>query len=197
MSQNLEIEFKNMLSKEEYQTLLEFFCIPEEKIFSQENHYFDTEAFALKSKGSALRIRQKGSEYEMTLKQPAPEGLLETNQRLSAAAATLAINSSVLPEGRIKEIILNMNISFSAIKYFGSLTTKRAETDYKGGLLVFDHSYYLNQEDFELEYEVVTYQYGQEVFKQLLQEHGIPERKTMNKIRRFYQQKYHQNKNLK
>lgn len=194
MSQNLEIEFKNMLTQEEYQMLIHYYHIPENGIFSQENHYFDTSDFLLKDKGSALRIRQKSGEYELTLKQPFQDGLLETNQRLSIEEATLAITTGILPYGSIKEIISKLDIPFSKMEYFGSLVTKRAEFSYKEGLLVLDHSFYLNKEDYELEYEVENYQDGQKIFLQFLKQHNIPQRKIKNKIQRFYEQKYFLNK---
>jgi uncharacterized protein YjbK len=190
MSQNIEIEFKNMLTKEEYENLITFFSIKEDDIFTQENHYFDTADFALKEQGSALRIRKKGNEYEMTLKQPAIEGLLETNQVLSKEEASDAITQGLLPSGIIQNLISKMNISFSNLSYFGSLTTKRVEFKFENGLLVLDHSYYLNKEDYEVEYEVESYQHGKQIFLQLLKQHGIPNRETENKIRRFYHQKY-------
>lgn len=190
MSQNIEIEFKNMLNKKEYERLITFFSIKEDDIFTQENHYFDTNDFALKEQGSALRIRKKGNNYEMTLKQPAMEGLLETNQILSKEMATAAFSLGLLPSGSIKRLISKMNIPFSKLTYFGSLQTKRVEFTYEKGLLVLDHSYYLNKEDYEVEYEVENYQYGKQLFLKFLEQHGIPNRETENKIRRFYHQKY-------
>jgi uncharacterized protein YjbK len=190
MSQNIEIEFKNMLTKEEYENLITFFSIKEDDIFTQENHYFDTPDFALKEQESALRIRKRGNKYEMTLKQPAIEGLLETNQVLSKKEASNAITQGFLPSGIIQNLISKMNISFSNLIYFGSLTTKRVEFTFENGLLVLDHSYYLNKEDYEVEYEVESYQRGKQIFLQLLKQHGIPNRESENKIRRFYHQKY-------
>ncbi|MFD0826236.1 CYTH domain-containing protein [Neobacillus sp. M.A.Huq-85] len=192
MFQNIEIEFKNMLTKEEYELLLIKFTTAESRVITQENHYFDTKDFALKSEQSALRIRQKGQQYEMTLKQPANIGLLETTQKLTEEEATLAIQEGRLPSGAIEEIITKIDIKFSELDYFGSLITKRAEFDYKGGILVLDHSIYLNKEDYELEYEVENEQLGQKIFKELLNQYNIPHRKTQNKIQRFYNQKYTQ-----
>ena len=188
MSQTLEIEFKNMLTKAEYDKLLQEFQISEKMIIVQENHYFDTLDFNLKEQKSALRIRQKKDYYEMTLKQPAPVGLLETNQALTEEEAKLAIGNGNVPSGMIKELIMKMGIPFSQIIYFGSLKTYRAELNYMSGLLVFDHSIYLNKEDFELEFEVEDYHKGQKVFKEFLDGHGILERPTNNKIQRFYDQ---------
>ncbi|MEH7347045.1 CYTH domain-containing protein, partial [Bacillus sp. JJ1532] len=57
---------------------------------------------------------------------------------------------------------------------------------------VLDHSYYLNKEDFEIEYEVSNREKGLEVFSELLLNLDIPIRKTDNKIMRFYKEKYNQ-----
>ncbi|AZU61274.1 CYTH domain-containing protein [Neobacillus mesonae] len=190
MTENLEIEFKNMLTKQEYEKLLHTFRVDEKQIFTQENHYFDTPEFALKNLESALRIRRKKDHFEMTLKQPASIGLLETNQLINEDEAAEAIHFGRLPSGKIKNILEEKGISFTAIQYFGSLVTKRVEMKYEIGLLVLDHSLYLNKEDYELEYEVKDYQTGKDAFIKLLQDNRIPERKTMNKIRRFYQEKY-------
>ncbi|WP_191272346.1 CYTH domain-containing protein [Neobacillus kokaensis] len=192
MTQNLEIEFKNMLTKQEYEMLLQAFHIDKKEIFTQENHYFDTLKFSLKNIGSALRIRRKKDQFEMTLKQPAPVGLLETNQLLSREEAAEAIQAGKLPTGKIEEILEENSVQLADIQYFGSLVTNRVEVEYEIGLLVLDHSLYLNREDYELEFEVEDYPKGKEVFHKLLKHYGIPIRETENKIRRFYQEKYEQ-----
>jgi uncharacterized protein YjbK len=192
MSQNIEIEFKNMLTKTEYELFLKNFKIDEIQISPQENHYFDTTDFSLKRVGTALRIRKKRGSYEMTLKQPATVGILETNQILSEDEASMAIEHNKLPTGIIQRLIEEYEIPFSKIEYFGLLVTKRVEFEYKKGLLVLDHSTYLDKEDFELEYEVENYQIGHQIFLDLLDQFKIPVRKTENKIRRFYNQKHKQ-----
>ena len=192
MTQNIEIEFKNILTKNEYEQLLKFFKVDKNHIFKQENHYFDTPNFALKSKETALRIRKKGLKYEMTLKQPAAVGLLETNQTISEDEAQLAIHFGKLPTGIIQRLIEEIEIPFSTLEYFGSLITERVEFEYQKGLLVLDHSIYLDTEDYELEYEVENYQNGEKLFSDLLEKFKIPGRITENKIRRFYYRKYQQ-----
>jgi uncharacterized protein YjbK len=195
LSQNIEIEFKNMLTMKEYEHLLKEFNINEKQIIRQENHYFDTACFTLKEKGAALRIRQKNDQFELTLKQPATVGLLESNQIISKAEVDAAILSGKLPKGFIHDIIKKIGVPIGQIEYFGSLVTKRTELEYKQGLLVLDHSYYLNKEDFELEYEVENYERGLETFNEFLTQHVIPKRKTDNKIRRFYKEMFIQKKN--
>lgn len=189
MSQNIEIEFKNLLTNEEFLLLKKHFNIEASKFKKQVNHYFDTPAFSLKDHGSALRIREKGNQFELTLKQPAEQGLLETTQTLSADQAEKILKSGKLLAGEVKDAIATLIQDADSLQYFGSLTTDRAEFEYMGGLLVLDHSYYLNKEDYEIEYEVTDEAGGFIIFSELLAELKIPARTTDNKIKRFYNQK--------
>lgn len=190
MTQSIEIEFKNELTISEYERIKNFFKLDDSQFFLQVNHYFDTEWFALKEKGSALRIRSKGNTYELTLKQPYQDGLLETNQILTETEAKAALEKSKIPKGQVSDLIAEMQIDISHIQFFGTLTTKRAEWEYENGLLVLDFSTYLNTEDYELEYEVSDKKVGQVIFNNLLSSLQIPVRKTDNKIKRFYLRKY-------
>lgn len=189
MSQTIEIEFKNLLSREEFDRMVSFFQLHDDQFIKQINHYFDTKSFALKNKGCALRIREKDSQYEMTLKQPHSDGLLETNQTITAQEAQAFINGGPLKNGAVKSQITTLGIDYTEFVYFGTLTTERAEWDYQNGLLVLDKSTYLNTEDYEVEYEVIKREDGLPIFVALLSQLKIPVRQTKNKIQRFYEQK--------
>lgn len=193
-NKNIEIEFKNMVNREEFSSLIDFLNIRSEDFSEQENHYFDTPDFLLKAKGSALRIRQKNGSFELTLKQPHPEGLLETNQNLTESEAAEMIRTGKIPAELIIGSIKELGIETDKLQYFGTLATKRAEKEYMKGLAVLDHSRYLNKEDFELEYEVDNRNEGELTFLNLLKQLNIPVRKTENKIKRFYNEKYRQQK---
>ena len=134
-----------MLTKEEYELLLTHFQVSEEDLFEQENHYFDTSNFALKANHSALRIRKKEAEYELTLKQPHPDGLLETNKILSKTESDDIFSTGRISDEQISSLLRNMNIDPTSIIYFGSLRTIRAEKKIGNGLLVLDHSFYLKK----------------------------------------------------
>ncbi|MGN1401529.1 MAG: CYTH domain-containing protein [Bacillus sp. (in: firmicutes)] len=190
MNQEIEIEFKNMLTESEFEKLQQFLSIREDDFFIQENHYFDTIDFDLKAQQSALRIRKKGDGFEMTLKQPHESGLLETNETLSETEALQMIEQNKLPACDMSRLLAKAGIQPDTLQYFGKLQTRRAEVAYQGGCLVLDHSRYLGIEDFELEYEVSDYAEGEKNFRLLLKELNIPLRKTDNKIKRFYRQKY-------
>lgn len=193
-NKNIEIEFKNMITTDEFTALMNFLNLRSEDFSEQENHYFDTPDFLLKEKGSALRIRQKYGSFELTLKQPHPEGLLETNEDLSESEAAEMIQTGNIPREQTKKSLEELGIKTDNLRYFGTLTTKRAEKEYNKGLAVLDHSRYLNKEDFEIEFEVDDRKEGQMVFLNLLQQLNIPVRKTENKIKRFYNEKYRQQK---
>ncbi|WP_078548053.1 CYTH domain-containing protein [Litchfieldia alkalitelluris] len=191
MNQELEIEFKNLLMKNEFETIRNFFNLSESSFIVQENHYFDTEDFSLKENSSALRIRLKENNHILTLKQPQQVGLLETHQSLTSQSVKQLIEGKSVIDGKISELISEMGIQHELLKYFGTLKTYRSEVPYKNGILVLDHSLYLNVEDFELEYEVTDEIEGFENFKNLLTSLNIPQRKTENKIQRFYNKLYY------
>jgi uncharacterized protein YjbK len=189
LAQEIEIEFKNLLVKEEFMKLIKHFKIKESEFISQENHYLDTGDFQLRNLESALRIRNKSNTFTLTLKTPLEKGLLETYQTLSAQETIDVLEQNIFPDGQVKDMLLNLGVSIPSIQHFGSLVTNRAEIEFNGGLLVFDKSSYLNKVDYELEYEVQDYKQGKKNFTDLLTKQGIPHRKTENKIKRFFREK--------
>lgn len=195
MSQEIEIEFKNLLTKQEFETFLTSFRISKSDFINQENHYFDTLEYALKAQRSALRIRKKQDTYTLTLKQPHLQGILETHQLLTTDQTnSLLNNGSTLQhmDGKIKENLLLMGINPSEVIYLGTLKTDRAEIKHGNNLLILDHSYYLGQEDYELEYEVKDPIQGKQAFLNILDQYKVPLRATKNKITRFFQIKEQQ-----
>lgn len=188
MTQSIEIEFKNLLTKEEFNLLKDFFKLKEENFFLQENHYFDTKNFLLKEKRMALRVRKKENQLELTLKQPLPTGLLETNEILTSEQFEL-LKQGNFPEGQISQILTNYLPNLQEIEFFGTLRTFRSELLFKNGLLVLDHSTYLGIEDYELEYEVEDEKIGFKHFIDLLKGLEITQKPTPNKVMRFYLQK--------
>lgn len=188
MTENIEIEFKNLLTETEFSHLIKIFKLDNHRFWSQTNYYFDTVDFLLKQSGYALRIREKHGKFEFTLKQPTEDGigLLETNQNLEASLAHTFIESGDIPDGPIADKLSFLSNKNQGITCFGNMKTERAEIEYMNGLLVFDKSFYFDVIDFEIEYEVQNFNSGQKLFHQLLESHTIPIRNTPNKIRRFY-----------
>jgi uncharacterized protein YjbK len=186
LKQELEIEFKNLVSKNDFQKLIDHFHVTNKELKEQTNHYFDTSSFSLKAQRSALRIRQKEDSYVLTLKQPRKDHLLESHQPVSKETLENMMAAPALPEGGIRDLISKMDVNPDLIEYLGTLTTFRAKIPYEGGMLFFDESHYLGIIDYEIEYESDDYKKGLKIFTELMNSHSIPVVKTANKIQRFF-----------
>lgn len=187
MAKEIEIEFKNLLTKEEFEKLKSYFQVNESSFQSQTNYYFETPDFTIKEHGGALRIRKKSlTLFTLTLKIKQAVGHLEINQKINETEASTMLKTYVLPAGEVKDYINEVKLNLTDLELIGKLTTNRVEFPYESGLLVLDHSTYLNHEDYELEFEVSDENIGKLQFINLLENHQIPQRKTLNKIRRFF-----------
>ncbi|ATP39128.1 CYTH domain-containing protein [Solibacillus sp. R5-41] len=186
MSQQIEIEFKNLLTKEQYERLLLAFSVETPQIERQINHYFDTPAQHLKKLLSGLRIRMVGQDIECTLKEKTAEHQhLETTEQLNTKQAEQMLTGQSLPATSIRERLQELKVPLHEIQRFGTLTTDRVELPYEGGILVFDHSFYLHCEDYEVEYETNDEVFGKNVFSQFLLKYDITPQDTPKKIARF------------
>lgn len=186
MSQELEIEFKNMLTEKEYTFLLELFNANETDLFSQTNYYYDTKDGLLKQLRSGLRIRILPLNAELTLKTPLGQHLLETTDALTQEEAERLIqNHTIKQDGAVAKKLNELNVPLAELNYFGSLKTERFEKVISDGLLVLDKSTYAGKIDYELEFEAQSHENGKSFFNQFLHKHDIPVRKGKNKIERM------------
>lgn len=186
MSENLEIEFKSLLTEIEFSQLWEHFKIADHDCLTQTNYYFDSADFKLKQQQMGLRIRVLSSKAELTLKIPAPEGLLEINEPLSLTSALSLINLKQLPkQGIVSDKLAGLGFSVKDLSLIGSLKTRRAEKRISEGLLALDESWFGNQHDFEIELEVSDAAEGKLAFVTLLKSLNIKEKVAPNKIQRM------------
>ncbi|PWA12695.1 CYTH domain-containing protein [Pueribacillus theae] len=184
-----------MLTKEEFTIIKNHFQLKPENFIEQKNFYFDTPLLNLAAKKSALRIRIKNHSYELTLKQPHPDGLLETNIALNEKEAIAFIHGNRFPTqaDEMKEMITTaLSVNTSELVCIGVLTTNRSEFPYKDGMIALDHSRYLGVEDYEVEYEVQNKKKGIEHFDALLNHLNIEKKPAKNKIKRFFVEKERQ-----
>ncbi|WP_347300148.1 CYTH domain-containing protein [Dolosigranulum savutiense] len=193
MSQEIEIEYKNLLTKTEFDRIITQFQLNHENPFTQTNYYFDTTDFQLKAHHSALRIRTRPDQphAEMTLKTPKEGQLLETTTQLTLEQAQSFLYRKIIePTTEIAQQLQKIGLEQKQIKpltLFAELTTTRREKQLPQGTIVLDHSWYGTQEDFELEVESTTAADGQALFQAILQQCKIPHRKTPHKIKRAQQ----------
>jgi adenylate cyclase len=179
---HLEIEYKTLLDKEEYQSLLPLFADTE--LVVQTNHYIDTPDQLIRKEKMALRVRTFTDQAELTLKVPEAVGHFEYNQDLSPEETEAILQHQQFPDGEIKNLLISKEIPVEQLAVWGSLTTERFEKETAAGLVALDHSLYLDTEDYELEIEVETAE-QEENFHQFIKEHGIVYKAAKNKIARL------------
>ena len=177
-----EIEFKNLLTKEEFHSLVSFLGLTSTDFQTQTNYYFDTPESYFKEKKMGFRLRVLSNRNELTLKTPIQEHVMEEKTvTLSNDERDAIINETRFPSVPFLEQIKDKG----PLTCIGSMQTDRAQIAYNKGILFLDHSFYSRIEDFEVEYECGDVENGQKVFLQLLEENHIPLRTTDKKIARL------------
>ena len=172
MSNAIEIEAKALVKEGDYKKLVARF--KGNRSYTQTNYYIDNDEGLLRKEGVALRIREKEGLYEMTLKTPLSEGLLEKNCAWSKERFDEFLKKGVFPEGDIKRFLTMLDINVNDLKILTSLTTKRIDVDYEGGKLSLDENHYSGLTDFEIELEHNSMVDATSNLEKLFQEEGIP-----------------------
>jgi len=145
MKTNLEIEYKALLTEQEYKKVLSHFN-PTIRI-NQTNHYY--QSYNVFNKKIAARIREINDTFELTFKIRQTKGKLEVNFDVPSDS----VEHFSLPE---VQTFLKEHHFYQAWSYIGDLHTLRYVVQDAYGELCIDHNTYLDQEDYELEYEVNT-----------------------------------------
>lgn len=177
MYANKEIEFKTFITKEKYEQLIKDFNL-ENNIYSQTNHYFDTEDTKLLNNHIVLRIRQKGNNFKLTKKIRAEVGADETHILLPKE------NAQEMLENGIDASIIGIPLF---VKKIAELTTYRVSSPYKDGTIFFDRSEYYGHVDYEIEYEVNEIEQGKKDFLDFLASYEIPYKDSIRKSKRAYE----------
>lgn len=187
MNQQVEREFKNLLTKEEFEQLLLDLQLDEKDAIHQTNVYFDTEDFRLKELEMGLRIRQYEDRGELTLKSPLQQHeKLETTDPLTLEQAEQLIKEGrIFLNGDVAAFIEKEGIDPGSLIPIGQLSTLRYSFPGDGGVFFLDKSFYQDQLDYELEFEADELAAGAETFARFLEAHGIKQRKTVQKIARM------------
>lgn len=186
MSQQVETEFKNLLTKEEYEMLLIDFNLDDTEPVQQTNVYYDSQDWHLRELGMGLRIRLYDTFAEQTLKSPLREHeMLETTDLLTHKEGQTFVDTGQLKhDGFIAKKLFEHGINVAELKQVGQLSTVRYEIPAQMGTYFLDASYYQDQNDYELEYETQDLENGLREFEQFLTSKNINRRETVQKIAR-------------
>ncbi len=173
MSTNIEIEAKILVNEKEFNQLKSLLQIDEKMKVTQTNYYVDDPKGSLRSYGFALRIRELGQTYTLTLKSPMAEGTLEKNQQITREAYLALQNKSIFPSGLIKDFLEMFGFVTSTLKIITFLTTDRYETTFEGRHVSLDKNHYHGLVDFEIESEESSLKNAAETLKLLCEKANI------------------------
>lgn len=176
---NLEIEFKNPINEETYNLLIKKFNL-ENNIFHQTNYYFDSLNNDLGNKKVVLRIRFKEpNRYKITLKSQSHQGALEEHVLITEEKAKALIENGFNVKDYFDEDLI--------VTFKGKLDNLRVSTPYKDGELFVDKIMYFGIEDYEVEYEVDSYDEGLVNFNNFLNEYKIKKLPSLRKSERVFE----------
>lgn len=164
MKQNLEIEYKTLLTIDEYNQLLKTF-FRNATSHQQINTYFDTDTFDLLKENKMIRIRHLGRVQEFTMKVPMSEH--------SVLEHSFTQEEILSDDPKIIEFLKSINIDkpIHPISKSDTLRTTLV-TDY--GEFAVDQTTYDQSIDYELELEMFDASVnGEELFFDFLEKHSI------------------------
>lgn len=189
MSQEIEIEYKNLLTRDEFHLLLD--SMKEKESFeswTQVNYYFDSPSLDLKDHGAALRIRIFNEQSaEVTLKIPHGEHLMEFNHALTYSEGKRWVeDGSIILPLDIQDQIEKMKIDANALVYQTFMTTHRNQFRAEDYLVVLDWSEYNQAEDYELEVEATSDKKAKQIFHDILEKYNLAKRPSPSKIARAF-----------
>lgn len=181
--ENIEIEFKNLLTEQEYARIYDYYKLSDCPDILNVNYYYDTKNYELKNNNCAFRIRISNLLKEMTLKIKHDKGNLEINFSVSSEKIPETIAFEDLPVD-IQEKFKSLKIK-DELKLINKIETIRKELKLMNGLLVLDKTTYINNiEDYELEFEVSDYVKGKQEFFSILNNLSVGRKKALPKIAR-------------
>lgn len=165
MKQHLEIEFKTMLSEEEFNKLYQTMGFDEG--FLQINSYFDTLSTFFLKKRMMLRIRSVNDVFIFTMKTPSELGVLENEFKLDS------FNQN---DPKIQKILGNFGIESTDLLLVAQSKTIRHEIVDQHGTWCLDLNEFAQDKDYELEYELhegVNYEDAQQHYFNKINELNI------------------------
>ncbi|PMC48017.1 adenylate cyclase [Streptococcus sp. UMB1385] len=180
----IEIEFKNLLTENQYDALYEKYDLSNSEEIINKNFYYDDTDESFKKIGAALRIRYTNKKTEITLKIKGDTQNVEINVPLDERYPKEPTVLPILPNEIISELE-RMNVKIKTPMLIQKIETLRHEVTLEEGLLVLDKTTFINDiVDYELEFETKDYESGLAAFEKLLEENNIDKSPAKPKIAR-------------
>lgn len=144
----IENEFKVILTREQYETLLAFYDW--DRVIEQTNYYYDTPELTLSDRHITCRVRKIGEDCFLQIKLPNGRDYsrIELEKKLGAEVP-----------GELSAELLNDLAGERAepplpdVRLLGALSTTRGVKRFEGAEIDLDKSEYFGKTDYELEIE--------------------------------------------
>lgn len=181
----IENEFKVILTREQYETLLSFYKW--DKVIEQTNHYYDTPALTLSDRHITCRVRKIGEECFLQIKLPNGKDYsrIELEKKLGAQ----------VPENLSAELLNALagdraELPLPDVRLLGALSTSRSVKRFEGAEIDLDKSEYFGKTDYELEIEFTDEAAARAVLAQCTETAGLAKSGDVcaGKIRRFLEE---------
>ena len=166
-----ELEERLMITKEQFLEIEEYIQenFPHAKTVYQKNRYFDDANKRVEQLQNMLRIRSFKSckEREFTYKVRGNDGDLEYTQGLSHYWFYQITRFSRLPDGPVKNKLLEDGVDVESLKMFVDLYNRRVVAELDDYTLFLDINLYNDISDYDLEIESnISKQHAKEVILQ-------------------------------
>ena len=159
MNKNIELEYKVLVTKEQFEALYKHFNEPSFR--TQVNVYYDTLDMAIRKTRGSMRIRDLYDCHIFTFKMGSQLGLLEFEKDVP----TNSLES--LEDEEIQNLLARYHFS-GPFKQLTKLKTQRAIVNTGNAELCFDISEYNGKTDYEIEYEYIKDHDGLHDFQAIL-----------------------------
>jgi len=190
-NQEIELEAKNLLTKEEFLQLCNHFLVGHDNFVEQENRYFADQEGIIPVNlpiGTTLRVREKKGALRLEFKLPEETGeVAEYSDALSEDQFQSLLHNGKLPEGNVKKVLYENGI-LEPILFLGIARTLRAtpQNDWGVEISLDETSYPGGSKDYEIEIESSSLERSHEVLLEILNEFEIQKIDSPRKIERFY-----------
>lgn len=182
MAKEVKIEFKTLLTKDEYNRIYE--KIKDSQGNTQTNYYFDTKRFTLKASEANLRVKERDG-LTLTLERKKGYAFQRIDEDITEEQLASFIETGIIPSEKISQDLSDI-VKDQKIVKFMSLSTYRISVPYRKGKLSLDKCTYVNTTDYELEYEARNKELGKLDFVAIIKEFNINYKKSQLKLTRAY-----------
>lgn len=190
MTFELEQELKVLLSKEQFDSLLNHWQLdPSKPSLKQHNTYYDTHDQKLKASDAALRLRNFSNSSVWTIKhrQNAFQSFEYHQANPSPLSPPNILSADSIQEASLLNFLNTQNIALHDLKQTYDIQTDRWLIATDLGEFALDVSQYGEITDYELEFETHQLAAAQVAFKEFLASFGIKMQQAETKLSRAAQ----------